>query len=96
MVSIQKVKSMILDTDANIGTIDTYAKQVTDLHGKMPELKEKLAKANDAMKYLPEVDALGEIVELNGKMPSIKEQASVILTLQEKFQKFKTLADKLL
>lgn len=49
------------------------------------------------MKYLPEVDALGEkIVELNGKMPSIKEQASVILTLQEKFQKFKTLADKLL
>lgn len=85
MVSIQKVKSMILDTDANIGTIDTYAKQVTDLHGKMPDLKEKLAKANDAMKYLPEVDALGEkIVELNGKMPSIKEQASVILTLQEK------------
>lgn len=85
MVSIQKVKSMILDTDANIGTIDTYAKQVTELHGKMPELKEKLAKANDAMKYLPEVDALGEkIVELNGKMPSIKEQASVILTLQEK------------
>lgn len=85
MVSIQKVKSMILDTDANIGTIDTYAKQVTDLHGKMPELKEKLAKANDAMKYLPEVDVLGEkIVELNGKMPSIKEQASVILTLQEK------------
>ncbi|EGO9215257.1 YhgE/Pip domain-containing protein [Enterococcus faecalis] len=85
MVSIQKVKSMILDTDANIGTIDTYAKQVTDLHGKMPELKEKLAKANDAMKYLPEVDALGEkIVELNGKMPSIKEQASVILTLQDK------------
>lgn len=85
MVSIQKVKSMILDTDANIGTIDTYAKQVTDLHGKMPELKEKLAKANDTMKYLPEVDALGEkIVELNGKMPSIKEQASVILTLQEK------------
>lgn len=85
MVSIQKVKSMILDTDANIGTIDTYAKQVTNLHGKMPELKEKLAKANDAMKYLPEVDALGEkIVELNGKMPSIKEQASVILTLQEK------------
>lgn len=85
MVSIQKVKSMILDTDANIGTIDTYAKQVTDLHGKMPELKEKLAKANDAMKYFPEVDALGEkIVELNGKMPSIKEQASVILTLQEK------------
>lgn len=85
MVSIQKVKSMILDTDANIGTIDTYAKQVTDLHGKMPELKEKLAKANDSMKYLPEVDALGEkIVELNGKMPSIKEQASVILTLQEK------------
>ncbi|EIA6621352.1 YhgE/Pip domain-containing protein [Enterococcus faecalis] len=85
MVSIQKVKSMILDTDANIGTIDTYAKQVTDLHGKMPELKEKLAKANDAMKYLPEVDALGEkIVELNGKMPSIKEQAIVILTLQEK------------
>ncbi|EPM8140942.1 YhgE/Pip family protein [Enterococcus faecalis] len=85
MVSIQKVKSMILDTDANIGTIDTYAKQVNDLHGKMPELKEKLAKANDAMKYLPEVDALGEkIVELNGKMPSIKEQASVILTLQEK------------
>ncbi|EGO8341649.1 TPA: YhgE/Pip domain-containing protein [Enterococcus faecalis] len=96
MVSIQKVKSMILDTDANIGTIDTYAKQVTDLHGKMPELKEKLAKANDAMKYLPEVDALGEkIVELNGKMPSIKEQASVILTLQEKIPEIQNAGRKI-
>ena len=36
---------MILDTDANIGTIDTYAKQVTDLHGKMPELKRKISES---------------------------------------------------
>ena len=49
------------------------------------------------MKYLPEVDALGEkIVELNGKMPSIKEQASVILTLQDKIPEIQNVADKLL
>lgn len=40
----------------------------------MFELKEKLVKVNDVMKYLFEVDVLGEkIVELNGKMLSIKE-----------------------
>lgn len=85
LVSINKVKNMILSTDENIDTIDKYTQQVVDLHGKMPELKEKLAKANEVADYLPQVDALGtKIVELNNNMPTIKEQASVILTLQEK------------
>jgi putative membrane protein len=85
LVSINKVKNMILSTDENIGTINTYAQQVVDLHDKMPELKEKLAKANEISAYLPEIDALGtKVVALNEKMPEIKEQASIILTLQEK------------
>lgn len=85
LVSITKVKNMILSTDDNLGEIDSYAQEVVDLQGKMPELKEKLAKANEFAAYLPQVDALGaKIVELNDKMPAINEQAKVILTLQEK------------
>ncbi|MBP2098715.1 YhgE/Pip domain-containing protein [Enterococcus rivorum] len=85
LLSINKVKNMILSTDENIGTIDGYTKQVVDLHGKLPELKGKLAKANEFVDYLPQVDALGnKIVDLNSKMPMIKEQAKVILTLQQK------------
>ncbi|MFD2306780.1 YhgE/Pip domain-containing protein [Enterococcus termitis] len=85
LVSITKVKDMILSTDANIAEIDKYTQEVVALHGKMPELKAKLAKANEFAEYLPEVDALGaKVVDLNAKMPTIREQAKVILTLQEK------------
>lgn len=85
LISITKVKDMILSTDDHIAEIDKYTQEVVDLHGKMPELKEKLAKANEFVDYLPQVDAMGDkLVELNGKMPTIKEQAKVILTLQEK------------
>lgn len=85
LVSITKVKDMILSTDENIDQIDRYTQEVVALHGKMPELKTKLAKANEFVDYLPQVDALGEkLVDLNDKMPAIKEQAKVILTLQEK------------
>ncbi|MGX7265756.1 YhgE/Pip domain-containing protein [Enterococcus crotali] len=85
LVSITKVKDMILSTDENIDQIDKYTQEVVALHGKMPELKTKLAKANEFVDYLPQVDALGaKLVDLNDKMPTIKEQAKVILTLQEK------------
>ncbi|WP_206911674.1 phage infection protein [Enterococcus sp. DIV0840] len=85
LVSITKVKNMILSTDENIDQIDKYTQEVVALHGKMPELKTKLEKANEFVDYLPEVDALGaKLVDLNGKMPAIKEQAKVILTLQDK------------
>lgn len=85
LVSITKVKNMILSSDENIDQIDKYAQEVVALNGKMPELKTKLAKANEFVDYLPEVDALGaKLVDLNDKMPTIKEQAKVILTLQEK------------
>lgn len=85
LVSITKVKNMILSTDENIDEIDKYTQEVVALHGKMPELKTKLEKANEFVDYLPQVDALGtKLVDLNDKMPTIKEQAKVILTLQEK------------
>lgn len=85
LVSITKIKNLILSTDENIGTINQYTQQVVQLHDKLPALKEKLAQANEATKYLPEVDALGsKIIELNKKMPTIKQQASIILTLQQK------------
>ncbi|WP_430597612.1 YhgE/Pip family protein [Enterococcus sp. AZ177] len=85
LVSITKVKNMILSTDENMAQIDKYTQEVVALHGKMPELKTKLAKANEFVEYLPEVDALGaKLVDLNNKIPTIKEQAKVILTLQEK------------
>lgn len=85
LVSINKVKNLILSTDDNIGDIDKYIQEVTKLHGQMPELKDKLAKANEFVDYLPQVDDLGQkIIALDDNMPKITEQAKVILTLQEK------------
>lgn len=85
LVSITKVKNMILATDQNIEQIDKYTQEVAALHGKIPELKMKVTKANEFAAYLPQVDVLGaKLIDLNSKMPTIKEQAKVILTLQEK------------
>lgn len=90
LVSINKVKNLILDTDANINDIEGYTKEVVALNGKMPEIKAKLAKANEFVDYLPQVDALGDkLVTLNNKMPDIKAQASIILTLQQKIPEIK-------
>ena len=85
MVSIQKIKNTILSTNDNLDTIDQYTQQVVDLHGKMPDLKAKLAKANEFIDYLPEVDALGQkVVQLDDSMPTVKNQLAIIMTLQEK------------
>lgn len=85
MVSIQKIKNTILSTNDNLDTIDQYTQQVVDLHGKMPDLKAKLAKANEFIDYLPEVDALGQkVVQLDDSMPTVKNQLTIIMTLQEK------------
>jgi putative membrane protein len=87
MVSIQKVKSMILDTDANIGTIDTYAKHY-HLAQQSSLLKHQLQVNISSHRWLSLIFLLAlasyHVSLWNGKMPSIKEQASVILTLQEK------------
>lgn len=85
LVSINKVKSMILSTDENLDTIDGYTQQVLDLQKQLPDIKDKLAKANEFVDYLPEVDEMGQkVVELNDKMPELKEQAKIILDLQQK------------
>lgn len=85
LVSINKVKSMILSTDENLDTIDGYTQQVLDLQKQLPDIKEKLNKANEFIDYLPEVDEMGQkVVELNGKMPQLQEQAKIILDLQQK------------
>ncbi len=85
MVSIQKIKNTILSTNDNLDTIDQYTQQVVDLHGKMPDLKAKLAKANEFIDYLPEIDALGQkVVQLDDSMPTVKNQLAIIMTLQEK------------
>ncbi|MGN8981008.1 YhgE/Pip family protein [Enterococcus villorum] len=85
LVSINKVKSMILSTDENLDTIDGYTQQVLDLQKQLPDIKEKLNKANEFVDYLPKVDEMGQkVVELNGKMPQLQEQAKIILDLQQK------------
>ena len=84
MVSIQKIKSTILSTNDNLATIDQYTQQVVALHGKMPDLKDKLTKANAFIDYLPQVDEMGQkIVNLNDSMPTIKKQLAIIMTLQD-------------
>lgn len=85
LVSINKVKNLILTTNDNLGEIDKYTQEVVEVQGKLPELKEKLAKANEIQGYIPQVDEMGQkLITLNQKMPEIKRQASVILTLQQK------------
>jgi len=85
LVSINKVKSMILDTDDNLATIDGYTKEIVTLHDKFPEIKEKIAKAEEFTDYIPQVDAMGgKLIGLNDKLPTLKKEASIILTLQEK------------
>lgn len=85
LLSINKVKNLILTTNDNLDEIDKYTQEVLEVQGKLPELKEKLAKANELQTYLPQIDEMGQkLVTLNQKMPEIKKQASVILTLQQK------------
>ena len=96
LVSINKVKSMILDVDENADKIDGYTQKVLDLQKKFPEIKDKIAKADAFMDYLPEVDQLGaKIVELNDKMPEIEKQAKIILTLQDKLPEIKNAGKQL-
>lgn len=85
LVSINKVKNMILETDGNLDTIDSYTKQIVELHDKFPEIKDKIAKAEEFTDYIPQVDEMGDkLIALNEKLPELKKQASVILTLQKK------------
>ena len=85
LVSINKVKNMILETDGNLDTIDSYTKQIVELHDKFPEIKDKIAKAEEFTDYIPQVDEMGDkLIALNDKLPELKKQASVILTLQKK------------
>lgn len=85
LVSINKIKHLILSTNDHLDQIDTYANEILALKAQLPELKTKLEKANELTDYLPEVDHLAEkLIALNTKFPEVKQQASVILTLQEK------------
>lgn len=96
LVSINKVKNLILTTNDNLGEIDKYTQEVVEVKGKLPELKEKLAKANELQAYLPQVDEMGQkLITLNQKMPEIKQQASVILTLQQKIPEIQQAGNQL-
>lgn len=96
LVSINKVKNLILTTNDNLDEIDKYTQEVVEVQGKLPELKEKLAKANELQAYLPQVDAMGQkLITLNQKMPEIKKQASVILTLQQKIPEIQQAGDQI-
>ncbi|MDT2827931.1 YhgE/Pip domain-containing protein [Enterococcus viikkiensis] len=96
LVSINKVKNLILTTNDNLDEIDKYTQEVVAVQGKMPELKEKLAKANEFESYLPQVDEMGQkLIALNQKMPEIKKQASVILTLQQKIPEIQQAGNQL-
>lgn len=96
LLSINKVKNMILSTDEDIEVIDGYTTKVTDLYGKLPELKGKLAQANAFIDYLPQVDELGnKVVALNKKLPIIKEQAKAILTLQQKIPEIQSAGEQI-
>lgn len=96
LVSINKVKNLILTTNDNLGEIDKYTQEVVEVQGKLPELKEKLAKANEIQAYIPQVDEMGQkLIALNQKMPEIKRQASVILTLQQKIPEIQQAGNQL-
>ncbi|MHC5249238.1 YhgE/Pip family protein [Enterococcus sp. LJL90] len=96
LLSINKLESLILDTDENMDTIDGYLNQVLELNDQLPDIENKLDLANQFVDYLPEVDALGEkLIDLNDKMPQLKQQASIILTLQEKIPEIQSAGQQL-
>lgn len=96
LVSINKVKDLILTTNDNLDEIDKYTQEVVALQGKMPELKAKLAKANELTAYLPEIDQMGQkLVKLNQQIPTIQKQAGVILTIQDKIPEIQQAAGQL-
>lgn len=85
LVSINKVKNLILEMDQNSDNIEGYTQEILALHEKLPDIKNKLNKAEEFTEYLPEVDQMAEkLVVLNQKMPQITEEAKIILTLQDK------------
>lgn len=86
VVDITKVKNLLLDTDDNLDEIEGYLNEVVALNDKMPEIKEKVTKAEDAANVaIPKVNDLGnKVVALNGQMPVLYEKMSPILTLQQK------------
>lgn len=85
LVSINRLKNLILTTDAQLETINQYTEEVVALQAKVPDLKEKLAQADEFVAYLPEVDQLTtKVVTLNQDLPTIKAKAALILTLQAK------------
>lgn len=96
LVSINKLKSLILSTNDNLSTIDGYTKEVVDLQQKLPDIKEKLNQANQLVDYLPEVDAMADkLVALNDKLPELKQEASIILTLQAKIPEIQAAGEQL-
>lgn len=86
VVDITKVKNLLLDTDDNLDEIEGYLNEVVALNDKMPEIKEKVTKAEDAANVaIPKVNDLGnKVVALNGQMPVLYQKMSPILTLQQK------------
>lgn len=86
VVDITKIKNLLLDTDENLDTIEGYLNQVVALNEKMPEIEEKISKAESAANTaIPQVNALGDkVIALNDQMPTLTEKISPILTLQQK------------
>ncbi|MGY3778674.1 YhgE/Pip domain-containing protein [Isobaculum melis] len=83
--TIQKVSSMLLTIDDHLDEIDGYTQEVLNLQGKMPDLKEKLAKANEAIAYLPEANKVADkVVKINEIMPQVDAVGTLVLDLQTK------------
>lgn len=84
LISINKIKSQILYVDEHMSEFDDYTKEIVALNTKMPELKEKLNKANKFMEYIPEVNDVGEKVKMvNAMIPQIEKGGKLILELQK-------------
>ena len=94
--TLNRVSSKILFVDDHLDEIDGYTKQLTDLNDKFPEYKEKLAKANEAIEYLPKVDEVGDkLVALNDKLPEIKKAGELVVSLQGKTNQIKDAAQQI-
>lgn len=86
LVDISKVKNLLLDTDNHLSDIDGYLDQVVALNDKMPEIKKKMNRAeNAAQEAVPKVNDLAkQVIALNQKMPVLYQKMSPIMTLQQK------------
>lgn len=93
---INKAKSMILNANSQLATIDGYAQKIVSLNDQMPTIESKINDAVSLLAYLPLVDdAANKLLTIQQNMPTIKQKLSIVLTLEQNIPNIQAAANKI-